>query len=79
MKKNKLFLILFVSACCFGVHVSNLEAHQHSTPGEKVDDAIDYTKDKVDEAKDKVKDGVDAAKDKVKDGLDAAKDSLDKI
>lgn len=90
MKKNKLFLVLFVSACCFGVHTSNLEAHQHSTPGEKVDDAIDYTKDKVneakdkvkdgiDEAKDKIKDGVDKTKDKVKDGLDAAKDSLDQV
>lgn len=73
MKKNKLFLFLIVSVCFFSIHAPNLEAGHHNTPGQKVDDAIDYTKDKVNKAKDK-------AKDKVKDGLNKAKDKIkDKV
>jgi hypothetical protein len=72
MKKNKLFASVLVSTCIFGVHMPSIEAHQHSTPGEKVDDAIDYTKDKIDQAKDKTKEGID----KTKDGLDKVKDKI---
>lgn len=77
MKKN-LFLLLLASVCFLGIQRPNLEARQHST-GEKIDDALNYTKDKIDKAKDKVKDGFGKAKDKTKDGIDKAKDGLDKI
>ena len=83
MKQNKLFLLLIVSACLVGTQYTGLEAHQHRTPGEKVDDAIDYTKDKYDEAKDKTKETYDKVKDKTKEGLktgiDKTKNGLDKV
>lgn len=83
MKQNKLFLLLILSACLIGTQNTSLEANQHRTPGEKVDDAIDYTKDKFDEAKDKTKDTYDKVKDKtkegIKDGIDKTKNGLDKL
>jgi len=82
MKQNKLFLLLLASACLVGTQYTGLEAHQHRTPGEKVDDAIDYTKDKVDEAKDKTKDTYDNVKERtkesIKNGIDKTKNGLDK-
>lgn len=80
MKTNKLFLFLIVSVCLFSVHTPNLKAGHHSTPGQKVDDAIDYTKDKIkkakNKAKDKVKDGLNKAKDKVRNKI---KDDIDRL
>lgn len=70
MKKNKLFLVLTLGACLCGAYTTNLEARHHKTPGEKVDDAIDYSKDKLDKAKEKVLDGIENAKDKTKKGID---------
>jgi hypothetical protein len=68
MKKTTFLLLFFGIAGLATFGVSSLCAHK-KTPGEKLDDAIDKTKDKIDDAKDWTKDKIDHAKDKVKDKL----------
>jgi len=79
MKKNILLFIPIITACFCGL-APNVAAGQQRSTGEKVDDAIDYSKDKADKIKDKVKEGYEKTKDKVKDGYDKTKDKVkDKV
>lgn len=69
---NKLKYIVF---CGFaGLFILSSNFVSASTPGEKLDDGIEKTKDAYENAKDKVKDTYDSAKDKTNDYYDSAKE-----
>lgn len=67
MKNIHLMLTLFTTALL--TNVSGLQATDHKTPGQHLDNAIDKSKDKFEHAKDKANEKIDHAKEKARDKL----------
>ena len=77
MKKTLFTLVCMTSCLCGGSLFAS------KTPGEKIDKAIEKTKEKAEDAKDAVKEKAEEAKDVVKekweDAKDVAKKESDKV
>ena len=75
MKINKTILALTCLICCSTLMCTSLHARHHKhhdtdkTTGEKVDAAIDYSKEKTQDAKDKLTDAKSSVKETVDNAL----------